>query len=325
MNALTADASFWRSAWDRWLHGVRPADVEAAFLRSLFASHLSSSPVAIGAALFLYFMAPVLPREGGVGAWVTVFVAYHLVRTGLGYVFVRQADWSAEQMRRWALLSWTVQLVGGLLMLYLALAIYPLLEHIAQVVLMLVVFIVIGSSAFSLAGRWATIAVYATPVYFGFAWAAWWSESGAYSKPLALLSLLLFFLYLMQARAQHRSNLQGFSLAHSNGELARELQGKNEALQEVASARSQLLATVSHDLRQPSHAIGLLCERALLDTHPQTLKQTLLDLNELSQSLSASLATLMDLTRLDAGLVAASPWTTASTTGAMACPSMPRP
>ena len=64
-----------------------------------------------------------------------------------------------------------------------------------------------------------------------------------------------------------------------------------------------MLATVSHDLRQPAHAIGLLTERALSEPASAAFKDTLSDLNGLSQSLSASLATLMDLTRLDAGLV----------------------
>ncbi|MEI7785680.1 MAG: hybrid sensor histidine kinase/response regulator, partial [Betaproteobacteria bacterium] len=41
----------------------------------------------------------------------------------------------------------------------------------------------------------------------------------------------------------------------------------------------------------------------LVDSSATSIRQSLQDLNELSQSLSASLTTLMDLTRLDAGLV----------------------
>jgi CheY-like chemotaxis protein len=76
-------------------------------------------------------------------------------------------------------------------------------------------------------------------------------------------------------------------------------------LQEVAAARGRLLANVSHDLRQPAHAIGLLTERALLDPAGAPVRPILTDLQQLSQSLSASLSTLMDLTRLDAGLTQA--------------------
>jgi signal transduction histidine kinase len=118
-----------------------------------------------------------------------------------------------------------------------------------------------------------------------------------------VFTLFLLALHLVYARNHHNSIRQGFEVARQSTNLARELQFKNIEFQEVASARSRLLATVSHDLRQPAHAIGLLSERALADDSFQSVKETLRDLNELSLSLSASLTTLMDLTRLDAGLV----------------------
>jgi signal transduction histidine kinase/CheY-like chemotaxis protein len=122
---------------------------------------------------------------------------------------------------------------------------------------------------------------------------------------VGLLILALFVLHLVYAGNQRRSIVASFAVARRNADLARELQFKNIEFQELASARSRLLATVSHDLRQPAHAIGLLSERALLETSFPGVKANLRDLNELSQSLSASLTTLMDLTRLDAGLVKA--------------------
>lgn len=288
----------------RWLYGDSPVDVETEYLRSVFSNFISSSPASVLAGLVLFFFAPDLPQGVGLSQWITCHVSYHLVRMGVGVAYLRRSDFSAEQLRRWSLLSCAVQLVGGVLLLLLALFIYPALDALAQVVLMMVVFIVVGASAFSLAGRWAAIAVYATPTYLGFAWAAWHSNaSPGYSGLMALVSVLFFVLYLFQSRTQDRANTQSFALATRNGELARELQAKNEQLQEVASARSRLLATVSHDLRQPSHAIGLLCERAMTESNPGALTQSLRDLNELSQTLSSSLTTLMDLTRLDAGLV----------------------
>lgn len=87
--------------------------------------------------------------------------------------------------------------------------------------------------------------------------------------------------------------------------LRQELQLKNEQLQELSTARTRLLARVSHQLSQPTHAIGLWCERAFTQTNPLLLKHGLNELRELSVSLSDSLSTLMELTRLDAGWVQA--------------------
>jgi signal transduction histidine kinase len=162
--------------------------------------------------------------------------------------------------------------------------------------------VLVGATAFSLASRWISLLVYAPPVYLSFAWMTW-QQGHPYAHGFAVFTLFMFGLYLMYAGNQRKSVLKGFELAKLNGQLADQLQAKNAELQEVATGRSRLLATVSHDLRQPAHAIGLLAERALCDPSPASARQSLRDLNELSQSLSASLITLMDLTRLDAGLV----------------------
>ncbi len=294
-----------------WLHAVLiriwrglPADVETEYLRSLFGSFIHHGPVCILAGVYLYLAAPSLPPDSTLSQWLVWFVMYHLVRTVLGVLFTRRIRPELHELYWWCLISLLLHAAGGLLLLYLALLLYPLLDFMAQNVLLMVVLVIVGTSAFSLAGRWLEMFAYAPPIYLGFAWSTW-GLAHDYARPVAILVLLFFGLYLFQARNQHRSMLQSFALARHNGELATELQFKNIELQEVASARSRLLATVSHDLRQPSHAIGLLCERAMLESNPAYLKEALRDLNELSQSLSASLTTLMDLTRLDAALVKA--------------------
>lgn len=281
-----------------------PADVETEYLRSLFGSFIHHGPVCILAGVYLYAAAPNLPSGAVLPVWLLCFVGYHIVRTVLGLAFKRRIKPQLNELYWWCLISLVLHALGGVLLFVLALSVYPTLDFLAQNVLLMVVLVIVGTSAFSLAGRWVEMGVYAPPIYLGFAWATW-HLSHEYARPVAVLVLLFFGLYLFQARNQHRSMLQSFALARHNGELATELQVKNEELQEVASARSRLLATVSHDLRQPSHAIGLLCERVIQDPNPSSLNEALRDLNELSQSLSASLTTLMDLTRLDAGLVRA--------------------
>jgi signal transduction histidine kinase/CheY-like chemotaxis protein len=142
------------------------------------------------------------------------------------------------------------------------------------------------------------------PSYLAFAWSAWHQDS-PYAAGLSGLILALMGLYVIYALKHRRSLERGYALAVQIGQMAQELKSKNVELQELAAGRGRLLATVSHDLRQPAHAIGLLTERALLEPVSEGFKATLLDLHDLSQSLSDSLATLMDLTRLDAGLVQA--------------------
>jgi signal transduction histidine kinase/CheY-like chemotaxis protein len=300
------------SRWRRWLlrlEGSEPADVETEYLRSLFRNYISNSPLAIFTTLFLYNAAPELPPGKAAYYWVICNVLFHALRTVAGIAYLRLIDLNERELRLWGFLSVFLQMVDGLLMVTLALVIYPLLDPLAQSALLMASLIIVGATASTFAWRWWSMAVYVPPTYFAFAWATWPLEH-AYAKPVAILVLVFFILYLFHARNHRDFVAQAMDLAHRNGELARgngamarELKVKNDQLQEVATARSRLLATVSHDLRQPAHAIGLLCERALSEFNPQSLKDSLGDLNELSQSLSASLTTLMDLTRLDAGLV----------------------
>ncbi|MEI7786351.1 MAG: hybrid sensor histidine kinase/response regulator, partial [Betaproteobacteria bacterium] len=164
--------------------------------------------------------------------------------------------------------------------------------------------LLVGSTAFSLSGHIKALALTGPPPYLAFAWSAA-QLNNPYAVGLSVVIVALLGLYVMYALKHRRSLHRGFELAGQIGELVKQLQTKNEELQEVAAGRARLLATVSHDLRQPAHAIGLLTEQALIDPTLEASRANLRDLHGLSQSLSASLATLMDLTRLDAGLVQA--------------------
>ena len=115
-------ASFYQRLKDtgrRWIYGDSPADVETVYLRSLFSNFISSSPASMLAGLFLFFTAPVLPEGPIVGLWVSCHVVYHVIRMAVGLAYLRGTDFSAEQLRRWSLLSCGIQLIGGLLMLML--------------------------------------------------------------------------------------------------------------------------------------------------------------------------------------------------------------
>lgn len=302
----------WFARWRLWLlriEGKEPDDLESVYLRSLFRNYLSNSPLAIFTTIFLYHAAPVLPPGNAAFVWVICNVFFHSLRTLAGIAYMRLINLNVQELRLWGFVSVFLQMVDGLLMVTLALAIYPMIDPLGQSALLMASLIIVGATASSFAWRWWSMAVYVPPTYLAFAWATWPLEH-AYAKPVAILILVFFILYLFHARNHRDSVTQAMDLARRNGDLAlgngklaQELKVKNEELQEVATARSRLLATVSHDLRQPAHAIGLLCERALSEDNPLSLRESLGDLNELSQSLSASLSTLMDLTRLDAGLV----------------------
>ncbi|MCE2880397.1 MAG: hybrid sensor histidine kinase/response regulator [Comamonadaceae bacterium] len=290
-------------AWSRRLRGERAESPEVAseYLRAIFSNFIYSSSVAIALLLYLYSQAP--PDLSGVmDLWAEIYMVYLVLRLLAGLSYPRRRQPSAQELRFWNGLSILIQALNGLALGALAIFVYPLFDLYVQSVALMVVLVLVGATAFSLSGQWLALAVYAPPVYGSFAWVIW-HQDHTYAQGVAVLVVALFVLHILYAANHRRTLVMGLSLARRNGELADELRLKNGQLQEVATARSRLLATVSHDLRQPAHAIGLLSERAMSDLSRDVLMGTLRDLNELSQSLSASLTTLMDLTRLDAGLV----------------------
>lgn len=82
----------------------------------------------------------------------------------------------------------------------------------------------------------------------------------------------------------------------------------SDAMAEMGLAKSRFFAAVSHDLRQPVHAIGLYLEplsRALgPDTHSE-MRRALNGIRQSWHALDDLLAQVLDLTRMDAGTLQA--------------------
>ncbi len=299
MRSPTAPLRGWRA----WFARTDPT-VLAEQLSVSYGNYIFNSAVALFIVLYLYFSSAILFDGWLIHAWVAVFCPYLLMRIVSGLLYPYRRHIPESTLRGWdRLLIWT-QAGYGLLIVVLALGIFPGLDSFAQSVVLTGSLVLLGSTAFSFSGHIKAMALTAPAGYLAFAWSAW-NLPNPYAGGLTALILSLLGLYIIYALKHRRSLERGFALAVQNRELAHELQLKNEQLQEVAVARGRLLATVSHDLRQPAHAIGLLTDRAMLDPAAEPVRPILSDLQQLSQSLSTSLSTLMDLTRLDAGLTQA--------------------
>ncbi len=78
-------------------------------------------------------------------------------------------------------------------------------------------------------------------------------------------------------------------------------------LKEAHSSKSRLLAMVSHDLRQPVHALGLMLGRFRQDASSSSMRIDIEAVNDVVNSLSKSLTMLMAVTRLNSGQAIALP------------------
>ena len=132
--------------------------------------------------------------------------------------------------------------------------------------------------------------------------------------PALFLTAVYYTLTSLQARTADRATRRSIALKLENERLVTQLRAESQralAAQEAAEQadrdKSRFLAAASHDLRQPLHAMGLFLEslqRSPLNEHQQTV---LKHAHAASGAAAEMLTTLLDYSRLEAGVVKVRP------------------
>ncbi|MBS0451580.1 MAG: response regulator [Proteobacteria bacterium] len=168
---------------------------------------------------------------------------------------------------------------------------------------------VAGSSMSSLAPILPVFVVFAVSEGVVLAAKLWTLDDPAY-KTLALVVFLYLATLIGQARNGTRAARRAIALRFENLELIERLrvetehaQAAHRAAEEANLAKSKFLAAASHDLRQPIHAQGLFLE--VLARTPLTVPQqsALANARATWQASAEMLDTLLDFSRLEAGVV----------------------
>jgi signal transduction histidine kinase len=117
--------------------------------------------------------------------------------------------------------------------------------------------------------------------------------------PAGAVVLGLLFVFLSLNRSHHRV-LQHNLLLRANQELLLDdLAHKNGQLEAAHAARTRLLATASHDLRQPVHTMGLLIAGLDADMPATELNARFAQLEHACSIVADMLGELMDLSQLE--------------------------
>ena len=132
--------------------------------------------------------------------------------------------------------------------------------------------------------------------------------------PALFLTGVYYALTCLQARTADRATRRSIALKLDNERLVSQLRAESQralAAQEAAEQadrdKSRFLAAASHDLRQPLHAMGLFLEslhRSPLNDHQRTV---LKHAHAASGAAAEMLTTLLDYSRLEAGVVKVRP------------------
>ncbi len=200
---------------------------------------------------------------------------------------------------------WLLMLVGFLIVAWWNAygLVFYLTRDVIQVQQYMFLVSIISLSAIALVVRFARIysaLVVATAIHVMFALLSWGTDASKLLMAQLLVSVLaqLFFLRVT-------NNMIGklLKIRHENTELVGVLQQKNTALEQSNLSQSRYLSAASHDLRQPLHALALLTNDAQRKNQVPAVGETLKKIDLAIDSLSQSFNAMLNLSRLDAGVV----------------------
>jgi signal transduction histidine kinase len=134
-------------------------------------------------------------------------------------------------------------------------------------------------------------------------------HGSAYSFLLAALAAGFLLVLERLTMAQNDSLALLLAVRFRNEDLVQQLRSQVDVADRAVQDKTRFLASAAHDLRQPMHALGMFC--ATLQTRLQNSPEKPLVRNIMNaiESLEESFSAMLDISRLDAGVVETTPQT----------------
>ena len=131
------------------------------------------------------------------------------------------------------------------------------------------------------------------------------------SNSFLLASLAAGFLLVLERMTMAQNDALALLLAvrFHNEDLVQRLRSQIDVAARANQEKTRFLASAAHDLRQPLHALGMFCaalQQRLGDTPEKPLVRNMMSAIE---SLEESFGAMLDISRLDAGVVSVAPQT----------------
>ena len=290
-----------RSAASPQIEAVRAEQVRLLYANALgmYATFLAGVCIA---GLFVY--------QGVMQAWVAavwlgVMVAHISVRLLIRRAFRRSPD-AAANWRAWANRFTAGAAVAGVTWGIGGIAIMPPGRFDLQMLLILTVTSIV----------YATLSAFASwfPAFFAFEVTSIvpigvWSALQGDPTHLVVAACCAIWLPAVSilARRHEGALARSLTLQLENAALADDLRAQKVMVEQASLAKSRFLATASHDLRQPVHALGMFIG-ALRSHRLPARSVALIDHIDASVgSLDSLFTSLLDISKLDAGVVEGHP------------------
>ena len=127
-------------------------------------------------------------------------------------------------------------------------------------------------------------------------------RGGTIAWSIAAGFAILMWTLIGYGRAFHRGFVRAIELGFENARLVGELTVQAQALEQANVAKTRFLASASHDLRQPLHAISLLVGLLGERTRGLGVEDLVARVGQSTEAMESLLNGILDISRLDAGV-----------------------
>jgi signal transduction histidine kinase/ActR/RegA family two-component response regulator len=244
----------------------------------------------------------------GVLAWLAGMVLLCGVRLW-GARRYAQAQPGVEQAARWARWFVIASAAAGLMWGSLTALFFSPDDPHTQGVVVMVLAAIVASATQSLGAYFPAHLAFGIPALVPFALRCLLSGE-LRTATLGVLALAFLVMAELFARRIAAAIADAMRLRFENESLAGELRLEKERAEAANQAKTRFLATASHDLRQPIHALALyvpalqgLAELPRERLEPRTLGSIAMRMQAALQTMNQLLGRLLDVSRLDAGAV----------------------
>ena len=121
-----------------------------------------------------------------------------------------------------------------------------------------------------------------------------------YITPMILMFTFGIYRHALMA---HKFFLQQVRLEEQSNQLAEQFKIAKDTAEDALKAKNRFLATASHDLRQPVHAMSMLIEAISQRNQDASLNPALSDLRSSLRAMNVMFNSLLDLSKLESGVI----------------------
>jgi signal transduction histidine kinase/CheY-like chemotaxis protein len=276
--------------------------VRAQQVRLLYANgfQLLATLAAAGVLCALFIYLGVL-RPWVAGVWLAAMASHISVRLGIRAAYHRSTT-QETNWRGWARRFTIGAAVAGATWGLGAVAIMPPGRFDLQMIVILTISSIVYATLAAFGSWFSAFMVFTAAALIP---PTTWSllQGDAPHLAFALLCVIWAPAVIVLARRHEASLARALTLQFENAALAEDLRGQKQVAELASVAKSRFLASASHDLRQPVHALGMLVGALRSHRLPKRSVALIDHLDSSIGALDSLFTSLLDISRLDAGVV----------------------